>query len=96
MKARISETSQVRKAKNVHWKSVDGEAVLLHFTSGDYFALDKVGTYLWSVVAEKPKSVKDLIESLRVEYDCDQELAKKDTLEFCGQLIAERLLEFQE
>jgi hypothetical protein len=93
---KLNETTRVRKAKNVHWKSVEGEAVLLHFGSGDYFALDKVGTYLWSVVAEKPKSVKDLIDSLKVEYNCDQEQAKQDTLEFCGQLLAERLLEFQE
>ncbi|MGE3262550.1 MAG: PqqD family protein [Bacteriovoracia bacterium] len=94
--SKISEATQVRKSKNVHWKSVDGEAVLLHFGSGDYFALDRVGTHLWSVVAEKPKTVKDLIESLRLEYDCELEQAKKDTLEFCGQLLAERLLEFQE
>lgn len=93
---KLSETTQVRKSKNVHWKSVDGEAVLLHFGSGDYFALDRVGTYLWSEVAEKPKMVKDLIESLRVEYDCGVEEAKRDTLEFCGQLLAERLLEFKE
>lgn len=96
MKTKISDTTKVRKSKNVHWKAVDGEAVLLHFGSGDYFALDKVGTYLWSVVAEKPKSVKDLIDSLQLEYDCGQEQARKDTMEFCGQLMAEKLLEFQE
>lgn len=95
MQTKLSESTRIKKSKNVHWKSVGGEAVLLHFGSGDYFALDSVGTFLWSNVCETPKSVKDLIESLELEYDCSREQAKKDTLEFCSQLLAEKLFEFQ-
>jgi hypothetical protein len=74
---------------------VDGEAVLLHFTSGNYFALDPVGTYLWTSLCEKPKSVGDLIGDLVLEYDCNETQARKDTLEFCSQLLAEKLLDAQ-
>lgn len=97
MKAsRLTESTVVRKAKSVHWKSVNGEAVLLRFGSGDYFALDTVGTHLWSFVCEEPKLVKDLIDSLQLEYDCTRDQAKSDTIEFCSQLLAEKLFEFQE
>ncbi len=93
--SKVSESTKIQKAKQVHWKSVDGEAVLLHFGSGNYFALDPVGTFLWSALCEKPKSVKDLIQSLVLEYECSEEQARKDTMEFCSQLIAEKLLDSQ-
>jgi hypothetical protein len=91
--AKVSDDSRIAKASQVHWKSVDGEAVLLHFGSGNYFALDPVGTYLWASLCEKPKTVKDLVKGLVLEYDCSEDQARKDTLEFCGQLLAEKLLE---
>jgi hypothetical protein len=96
LEARLSERTKLSKAKQVHWKSVDGEAVLLHFSSGNYFALDPVGTYLWTSLCENPKSVGDLVEGLVVEYECSEAQARKDTLEFCSQLLAEKLLEPKE
>ncbi|HEY8280776.1 MAG TPA: PqqD family protein [Bdellovibrionota bacterium] len=91
--AKMNESTKLRKSEQVHWKSVDGEAVLLHFVSGNYFALDKVGTFLWSSLCEKPKSIGDLVGKLMLEYDCTEMQARKDTLEFCGQLVAEKLLD---
>ena len=93
--ALLTESTKILKAKQVHWKSVEGEAVLLHFSSGNYFALDPVGTFLWSSVCERPKSVSDLIKDLVLEYECSESQARKDTLEFCSQLLAEKLLDTQ-
>lgn len=93
---KVKDKAKLQKAKQVHWKAVDGEAVLLHFSSGNYFALDPVGTFLWSKVCEGPKSLEQLIQALALEYDCGAEQARKDTLEFCGQLVAEKLLDMQE
>jgi hypothetical protein len=93
--SKVNEKTKITKAKQVHWKSVDGEAVLLHFGSGNYFALDPVGTFLWTSLCEKPKSVRDLIQSLVLEYECSEDQARKDTMEFCGQLLAEKLLDSQ-
>ena len=94
-KINLSERTKIEKAKQVHWKAVDGEAVLLHFASGNYFALDPVGSFLWASLCEKPKSVGDLIEDLVLEYDCSKDQARQDTIEFCSQLIAEKLLDAQ-
>ena len=91
----LSDRTKRTKAKQVHWKSVDGEAVLLHFSSGNYFALDPVGTFLWTSVCGKAQSVGDLIQGLVLEYDCNEAQARKDTLEFCSQLVAEKLLDTQ-
>ena len=92
----ISDNTRLEKSKQVHWKSVEGEAVLLHFSTGNYFALDSVGTFLWSSLSEKPKSVTELIRDLVVEYDCSESQARTDTLEFCSQLMAEKLLEIKQ
>ena len=84
-----------RKAKQVNWKSVEGEAVVLHMGTGNYFALDPVGTFLWSKVCASPKSLADLIDAVAMEYSCSKDQARVDTLEFCGQLVAEKLLEIK-
>jgi hypothetical protein len=44
-------------------------------------------------LCKNPKSVGDLVEDLVLEYDCSEAQARKDTLEFCSQLLAEKLLE---
>lgn len=90
------EQSVFRKAKQVHWKSVDGEAVLLQFQSGDYFALDPVGTFLWAKICETPRSFDDLLDALLSEYNCNKQQAIDDVRDFCGQLLAEKLLEIQD
>lgn len=90
------DSTKFRKAAQVNWKSVDGEAVVLHLATGNYFALDAVGTFLWSKLAVSPKSLSDLIDAVMVEYNCSKDQARRDTLEFCGQLVAEKLLEIKE
>jgi len=91
---KIDENTKLQKAKNVHWKSVNGEAVLLHFTSGDYYALDSVGTFLWSKINEQPRAFEELLNCLEMEYNCSKEQANKDLKDFCNSLVAEKLLEF--
>lgn len=87
--------STLLKLKNVHWKEVNGEAVLLHFGSGNYYALDPVGTFLWSKINLGPVKVKDLVDSLAKEYTISEDVAECDVREFCGQLAAEKLLEIK-
>lgn len=93
MQKALGDSVTVRKHKQVQWKCVDGSAVILHFGNGNYFALDPVGTHLWTQVCKTSRTIGDLIEGLQSEYDCSEEQARKDTLEFCGQLLAEKLLE---
>lgn len=92
----ISPESKLSLSKQVHWKSVDGQAVVLHFSSGDYYALDPVGTFLWTRISEKPIRYADLLAELIQEYNCNIQEAEKDMRDFCGQLLAEKLLEIKD
>ncbi|NUM88479.1 MAG: PqqD family protein [Bdellovibrionales bacterium] len=83
------------KRKNVHWKEVDGEAVLLHFGSGNYYALDAVGTFLWSRIQQGPLRMNELVDSLAKEYTISESTAGNDVRDFCHQLEAENLLELR-
>lgn len=89
----MDESLKILKAKNVHWKSVNGEAVLLHFSSGDYYALDPVGTFLWSKIVAGVSDFEGLLNCLEDEYNCGKEEAASDLKEFCNKLIAEKLLD---
>jgi len=90
---RLADESSLKKTKWVQWKSVEGEAVLLHAKTGNFFALDEVGTFLWQKLAKKNVTYGDLIISLIGEYNCDEPEARRDVLDFCGRLVAEELLE---
>ena len=89
----IDEDRVVRKSKQVHWKSVNGEVVLMHFQSGDYFALDAVGTFLWTNICQGSASVRQLKQILVSEYDCSVEDADAGVSDLCEQLIAEHLVD---
>ena len=92
---KLTDNAVIQKTKNVHWKSVDGEAVLLHFGTGDYFALDEIGTSIWTRINQGPVPFKALIESLSDEYTVTKEQAEGDVKDFCGQLLAEKLIEIK-
>lgn len=93
---RLSNNAVLQKSKQVRWKDVDGQAVLLHFQSGDYFTLNPMGTFLWSTICTEPKKMEDLLELVSSEYNCGKEQALQDIKDICGQLLAEKLLEVKE
>ena len=58
---------------------LDGEAVVLNLREGVYFGLNPVGTRVWSLLKEGPKSVMELRQAILDEYDvafqqCDEDL----------------------
>jgi hypothetical protein len=92
MSLKVSARTKFRKAKSIQWKDVEGEAVLFHAKSGDFFALDAVGTSIWKQLAKKPKTLDDLIDTLSLEYAGDLSQMRRDVLALCSQLVAEKLL----
>ena len=49
---------------------VNGETVILHFDSGNYFGLNDVGTLVWKMI-QQPYSVRDLRDAILSEYEVE-------------------------
>jgi len=57
---------------------LDGEAVVLNLKDGVYFGLNPVGSRVWSLLKEAPKSVAELRQTILAEYDVGYEECDKD------------------
>ena len=70
---------------------VDDEAILLEQTTGNYYGLNKVGTRMWSLLAEYGQLDK-VYEQLLVEFDVEEAQLRKDLEALVAQLLEKGLL----
>lgn len=54
--------------ERVTWEIADGEAVIVHFESSAYYALNPTGTYIWTMLAEKPDNAGTLSDRVAASY----------------------------
>lgn len=52
-------------------ETIDGEAVLVNFDTGDYFSLDGVGAEIWDLIGSRA-TVEETVEALSARYDADR------------------------
>lgn len=71
---------------------LDGEAVILNLKTGIYLGLDTVGTRIWKLLQES-KTVKDILDTLILEYEVELERCERDLLALLQRLADEGLIE---
>ena len=81
-----------RVPEGVMVREVQGEAVLLHLDTGEYFGLDQIATRIWQLIVEK-KDLKAVEAAMCEEYDADPEVVAKDLRELVDELVTKRILE---
>ncbi len=79
-------------ADTVFAQEVDGEMVLLDMNSENYFGLDAVGTDIWQAMQEN-ESLTDVLAVLLDQYEVEEEVLKKDLLDFVEKLQESGLIE---
>jgi hypothetical protein len=84
----------VRVAKDVVFRELDGEAVILNLESGRYFGLDPVGTRIWQI-CEGSGSLRSVWQAMQDEFDAPAEQLQADLLAFVDQLSSEGLVTLQ-
>jgi hypothetical protein len=90
--SRISlDTTPAKNTDQVIERVVEGEALLIHLSSGDYFSLDNVGTRVWENI-DGTRTIQDLAELILMEYDVDRDQVVADVLRLAEQLADEGLL----
>ena len=84
--------SRIKVQKDVLFRDLGGEAVVLNLKSGKYYGLDEVGTRMWALLAEHGQ-VEPAYQVLLDEYDVTGDRLQQDLLHFVDELIASGLMQ---
>ena len=82
---RINLDTIINKNLEIDDTDLDGEKVMMNLDKGEYFMMNEVGSRIWEIISE-PVNVKGIIETLRSEYEVDEETCKDTVVEFLGRL----------
>lgn len=72
--------------------TLDGEEIILHGGSEEYFGLNEVGTRIWESI-EEPRTVEELVAMICEEFGVSEEQSRKDIESFVNDLAAAGLIE---
>ncbi len=81
-----------RHSDNIDWKEFDKESVLLNLSTGFYFRLNQVGTFVWPLIDGK-KNLSEIINAVTSHFEVSQRQANKDIHNFIEQLVTENLIQ---
>lgn len=62
------------------------ELVMMDINKGKYFSLNKVATRIWDLL-ERPLDMKELCETLKLEYEVDEEQCQREVKEHLAEMI---------
>ncbi|MGE3263051.1 MAG: PqqD family protein [Bacteriovoracia bacterium] len=88
----IPAESRFAPAENIRSRQVEGEVVVVNMTSGNYYVLDEVSTFLWRQLEEKPVRVREMLENLLAEYETTPEECLGNIENFCRYMLEEKLV----
>lgn len=75
----------INKNLEIDDTDLDGEKVMMNLDKGEYFMMNEVGSRIWEIISG-PINVKEIISTLRNEYEVDEETCKDTVIEFLGRL----------
>ncbi|HUU00549.1 MAG TPA: PqqD family protein [Myxococcota bacterium] len=84
--------SRVQRQKEVAWRMIDGEAVIITPADSTMHTLNDVGTRIWELMTGD-RSLAEMAELLCAEFDVDKGRAEKDTIWFVECLSKKGLVE---
>jgi hypothetical protein len=85
--------SKVQRQKDVAWRMIDGEAVIITPADSTMHTLNDVGTRIWELMTGT-RSLREVAGVLCTEFEVDRDRAEKDTLWFAECLAKKGLVEY--
>ena len=85
----------VRVSSSTLSREVQGETILLHLDSGEYFGLDAIATRIWQLIVEKG-DLGQVEEAMLDEFDIDRTVLSNDLRRMVDELAAKRLISIEE
>jgi Coenzyme PQQ synthesis protein D (PqqD) len=75
----------IRIRKDVVFRDLEGELVLLNLATGVYFGLDPLGTRIWALI-DDGCTTDEIVSAITAEYDVDVEACRTDLMRFLAAL----------
>jgi hypothetical protein len=85
----------VRVSPNTLAREVQGETILLHLDSGEYFGLDAMATRIWQLIVEKG-DLGQVEDAMLEEFDIDRTALSNDLRQMIDELATKRLISIEE
>lgn len=81
--------------KKFNVTDLSGEKVMVDFEKGKYFLIKGAGNNIWELIQDKI-SVGDIIDSLRKEYEVEEETCKMSVISFLDSLNSAGLITLED
>lgn len=88
----VSLQTRVRQHPDQVAAEADGEVLMMHIESGNYFGLNDVASFIWNQL-NQPRTVADLCAEVQSEFDVDQERCEADAIALVAGMIEDGLLQ---
>ena len=88
--AALTADTRVARAETAISTEIDGELVALDVARGVCYGLNRIGTRIWQLI-EVPRSAREIVETLLVEYDVSPEVCMEQTVSLLGDLLSAQL-----
>lgn len=89
---KLDGTTRVRLAPSVYARPFGNETVLLEFGRGEYFALDEIGTEVWTRL-ERGASLGEIAADIAGTYEVSEAAALADIVTLVEDMRARALIE---
>ena len=64
---------------------LDGEVIMLDPDKGEYYNLNRVGSFIWDFL-EKPASLDDVCREVRTRFAVSEDVCRADTIQYIKQM----------
>ena len=75
---------------------LDGETAILHLGSGTYYGLNAVGSTIWNLIQEQPRTIAEIRDRLLQQYEADPGECERDLLNVLDDLCKASLVEIRD
>ena len=90
----ITSDTRIQLVPNQSSSVLGKETVLLNYELGNYYELNEVGGFIWSLLQDKKAmSVGEIQESILEEFDVEPAICYDELMLFIENLLREKLIE---
>ena len=90
----ITTNTRIKLAESQSSSVLGNETIVLNYEVGNYYELNEIGSFIWSLIqANREMVVGDIETKLLDEFDVEQEVCREELTEFLNHLLNEKLIE---